>query len=348
MTIPSAQDDHPHGTQAHSVSVIMTVLNEEKHLAQAVAALQAQTWGGSMQIVVSLGPSTDRTDEVASQLSADDPRIATVANPTGKTPQGLNAAIGASTGDIIVRVDGHAILPPDYIAVAVETLERTGADNVGGVMAAEGETDFQSAVACAMTSPIGVGAASFHVGGQEGPAETVYLGVFRREILDRVGGYDPTFQRAQDWEMNHRIRQVGGVVWFNPAMQVTYRPRGKIKALAKQYFHYGRWRREMMRTHEGTASARYLAPPVAVSAILAGSTAAAISVLDPRLRPLAVGAAIPVGYALAVGAAGIIIGRDLSVRSRIQVPVALATMHMSWGWGFLASPNALRSVDDPS
>ena len=171
----------------------------------------------------------------------------------------LNAAIGASRNGIIARVDGHAMLPEDYLQIAVETLEETGADNVGGVMAAEGVTPFEQAVARAMTSKIGVGGARFHTGGTAGPADTVYLGVFRREALERVGGYDEHFQRAQDWEMNHRIRETGGLVWFQPRMRVSYRPRPSVKALAKQYFHYGRWRqgrRPHPRGHDQPALSR--------------------------------------------------------------------------------------------
>ena len=150
-----------------------------------------------------------------------------------------------------------------------ETLIRTGADNVGGVAAAEGTTDFESAVALAMTSKLGVGGAPFHVGGQEGEAQTVYLGVFRAQTLQRVGGYDESFDRAQDWEMNHRIRSLGGKIWFNPQMQVSYRPRPDLK----------RWPASTSSTERGgvrsrgatrDCSGRYLAPPVAVAAIGVG------------------------------------------------------------------------------
>lgn len=192
------------------VAVIMPVLNEERHLAEAVAAIAAQDYPGELQIALALGPSTDRTDEVASVLHTEDPRVRLVPNPTGKTPAGLNAALAATDAPIVVRVDGHALLPPDYVRAAVAVLERTDADNVGGVMAAEGSTDFERAVACAMRSRLGVGSASFHTGGQEGPALTVYLGAFKRSALERVGGYDEAYVRAQDWEMNHRIRQTGG------------------------------------------------------------------------------------------------------------------------------------------
>ena len=212
------------------------------------------------------------TDEIAAELAAADDRVRLVANPTGATGAGLNRRVAAAQHDVVVRLDGHALVPDDYVRVAVETLQRTGADNVGGVMAAEGVTDFQRAVAAAMTSPIGVGQASFHVGGEEGPALTVYLGVFRREVLERLGGYDETFLRAQDWELNHRIRESGGVVWFTPAAAPCPTGRGPTcAALARQYRDYGRWRRVVMREHEGTASLRYLAPPAAVVAVTAGT-----------------------------------------------------------------------------
>jgi glycosyltransferase involved in cell wall biosynthesis len=221
-----------------SVSVIVPVLNEERHLRDAVAMILAQDYSGPFEVVLALGPSTDRTDEVAAALVAQDARVRTVANPSGKTPEALNAAIGASSGEVVVRVDGHAEIPADYVSTAVAELLRVDADNVGGIMDAQGTDDFTRAVAAAMRSPIGVGNSRFHVGGGAGEADTVYLGVFRRAALERVGGYDTHFARAQDWEMNHRIRDTGGKVWFTPDLRVTYRPRSSLKALGRQYFHY--------------------------------------------------------------------------------------------------------------
>jgi succinoglycan biosynthesis protein ExoA len=156
----------------------MPVLNEENYLASAVKAILTQNYAGNIRIILALGPSTDKTNEVAAIMQSEDSRISTVENPSGRTPEGLNAAIALTTESVIVRVDAHSELSADYLATAVETLARTGADNVGGVMAARGETVFERAVAVAMTSKLGVGGASFHVGGSEGPAETVYLGVF--------------------------------------------------------------------------------------------------------------------------------------------------------------------------
>jgi hypothetical protein len=189
-----------------AVSTVLPVLNEARHLSAAVASVLSQDYPGEIQVVLALGPSSDGTDAIAAGLARADSRVICVPNPTGRTPTALNLAIAASRGAVIARVDGHAELPADYLRVAVETLQRTGADNVGGLMWAEGTTPFEVAVARAMTSRFGVGNAAFHVGGGEGPADTVYLGVFRREALERVGGYDESFVRAQDWEMNYRLR----------------------------------------------------------------------------------------------------------------------------------------------
>jgi len=199
-----------------SVSVVMPVVNEERHLRASVARVLDQDYRGPIDVVLAVGPSRDRTREVAAELARGDSRVHVVDNPSGRTPSGLNRAIDASTGDIVVRVDGHAMVPVDYVRTAVRVLQETGADNVGGVMAAEGTTDFECAVARAMTSRFGVGGAAFHVGGELGPALTVYLGCFQRSALQRVGGFDETMVRAQDWELNLRIRQTGGTIWFTP------------------------------------------------------------------------------------------------------------------------------------
>ncbi|HKG50498.1 MAG TPA: glycosyltransferase family 2 protein [Actinomycetales bacterium] len=322
------------------VSVVMPVLNEERHLAEAVRAVLDQRYDGPVQVALALGPSRDRTDEVAEALAAADPRVVLVANPSGRTPEALNAAIAATQHPVVVRVDGHSVLDPDYVAVAVALLRRTGAANVGGIMDAEGSTPWEQAVAAAMTSVLGVGSAPFHVGGAEGPVDTVYLGVFRREWLERVGGYDPEFVRAQDWEMNHRIRALGGLVWFSPRLRVSYRPRSTVRALARQYRDYGRWRRVVARTHPGTINPRYLAPPMALLGVT-GGTALGVAAAVTGRRTLAWGMILPAGYAAVVAAGTVFAGRGLPRRAALRLPVVLPTMHLSWGWGFLTSPASI-------
>jgi glycosyltransferase involved in cell wall biosynthesis len=316
----------------------MPVLNEENYLEAAVLAILSQDYAGPIQVVLALGPSTDRTNEVAARIITGDSRVSSVPNPTGRTPEGLNAALASTTQEIVVRVDAHSELSDGYIRLAVETLQRTGADNVGGIMGARGVTKFEKAVAAAMTSPLGVGSASFHTGGTEGPAETVYLGVFKRSALERVGGYDPAFTRAQDWEMNYRIRTTGGTVWFNPDLFVTYRPRPNAFKLAKQYFEYGSWRHEVMRRHPDTrrtkSALRYFAPPLAVALIMIGKILGSIGFV--------MGNALIWGYIFPLGYFALTLLSSLTLVKRARsgalwLPIVLMTMQMSWGVGFLTS-----------
>lgn len=315
------------------VSVVMPVRQEEHHLREAVGSVLAQDYPGPMEVVVAVGPGRDRTREVADAIAAEDPRVLVVDNPSGRTPDGLNAAIAASHHGIVVRMDGHGALSEGYVRRAVEVLEETGAANVGGVMLAEGVGDLQQAVAVAMRSSLGIGAARFHVGGEAGPADTVYLGVFRREWLERVGGYDTAFTRAQDWELNHRIREAGGTVWFTPELTVTYRPRATLGDLARQFYTTGQWRRQVARAHPGTLNLRYLAPPVATALVAGGAVGGLL------WRPLW---ALPLGYAVAATVGGAWIARRERPGVVARMPVVLATMHMTWGAGFLRGTGAPR------
>jgi succinoglycan biosynthesis protein ExoA len=335
-------------TTIEPISVVMPVLNEERYLAESVRRILAQDYPGELELILALGPSRDGTTRLARQIAARDARVITVDNPSGRIPVGVNTAIKAARHAVVARVDGHALLPPGYLRMAVMTLSVTGAVNVGGIMAAEGVTPFQQAVAWAMTSRFGVGASRFHTGGRPGPVDTVYLGVFRRSAIERVGGYDEEYLRAEDWELNHRIRQSGGVIWFHPGLRVTYRPRDCAGALGRQYFHYGRWRRVVGRQHPGTNNLRYLAPPTATAVIAAGSLAglAGAAALAAGARgpwPLAAlaGLAAPAAYGAGVLAVTASAARQLRPSVAARLPVVLATMHLSWGAGFLTSPRRL-------
>ncbi len=324
------------------ISVIMPIRNEERHLEESVASVLGQDYPGEIELVLAVGPSRDRTRQIADRMAAADRRITVIPNPSGRIPSALNAAIKASRHSVIARLDGHSLLPTGYLRTAMATLEQTGADDVGGIMAAEGVTLFERAVAWAMTSPAGVGASRFHTGGQPGPADTVYLGVYRRAAIERVGGYDENYQRAEDWEMNHRIRLAGGLIWFEPALRVTYRPRASIRTLGAQYFHYGRWRRVVARQHAGTINPRYLAPPLAVLAIAAGIIIGLAGLAaGGSLRWLAVGFVIPAGYLAGVLAVTLTAARTLRRQVLARLPGALVTMHVCWGIGFLTSPRSL-------
>jgi succinoglycan biosynthesis protein ExoA len=334
------------------VSVVMPVRNEERYLAEAVRHVLGQDYPGQLELVLAVGPSADRTEQIARGLAAAEPRVTVVANPTGKIPAALNAAVRTARHQVIARVDGHALLPAGYLKTAVATLTETGAADVGGVMAAAGETPFQHAAAWGMTSKAGVGSAAFHTGGGAGPALSVYLGVYRREAIEQAGGWDEGMLRAEDWDLNYRIRARGGLIWFTPELRVTYRPRAGVRALGFQYYHYGRWRRVIVREHPETASFRYLAPPAAAALVAVGLVAGLVGLAGlaagapPGVSWLTAAFVIPVTYLAGIAVAGTALARRMPAGVRPLVPLVLTVMHMSWGGGFLASPKKLHRRRD--
>ena len=302
----------------------MAVRNEQAHLREAVGAALSQDYPGSLELVLAVAPSQDATAAIAADLAAIDRRVHVVDNPAGNVSAGLNRAIAASDGEVVVRLDGHAVADPGYVRCAVEVLAETGAANVGGVQQAVGNTPFERAVAAAMTSRFGVGDAKFHYGGEPGPTDTVYLGVFRREVLERLGGFDETLVRNQDYELNWRIRRDGGTVFFHPDLRVRYTPRGSLRALARQYYEYGRWKREVLRRHPESLRWRQVAPPLLLVTLLG----AGVAVQHDRRA-----AVIPAGYVAAITAASLC--NDRSAAVRIRLLVVYAAMHLSWAAGFL-------------
>jgi hypothetical protein len=336
------------GVDYPPVSVVMPVRNEEHHLAESVRHVLGQDYPGPLELVLAVGPSADRTEKIAAELAAAEPRITVVANPSGKIAAALNLAVATARHQVIARIDGHALFPPSYLRTAVAILGQTGAADVGGIMAAEGETPFQQAVAWGMTSKAGVGSAGWHTGGQAGPADSVYLGVYRRDMIEQAGGWDEEMLRAEDWELNYRIRARGGLVWFTPELQVTYRPRASLRALGAQYFHYGRWRRVVVREHPQTASFRYLAPPAAAALVGIGLVTGLVGLVGlaagapTAVAALTAGLVIPITYLAGIAAVSTVLSRDQTAGVRVQLPMVLGVMHMCWGAGFLTSPRLLH------
>ena len=309
------------------VSVVMPVLNGEQVVADAVVSALDQDYPGPIEVVVAHGPSHDGTATILDRIAAD-PRVTVVSNPTGATAAGLNTAIAASQGTVVVRCDAQARLPRDYVRRALEILAETGADNVGGIQAAEGDGSLQRAVAIAQTTPVGVGDARYRTGGEPGPADTVYLGVFRREALERVGGFDEAQVRNQDYELNWRLRDTGGTVYFHPDLRVAYRPRASLRALWRQYWGYGVWKRVMLRKHPQSLRWRQTAPPLLILGLL--WSAAMLFTPWPWTAAIVPGlyAAVLLGSAL----------YELTRRrdpAALALPVVLPTMHLAWGLGFL-------------
>ncbi|MHC9043419.1 glycosyltransferase family 2 protein [Microbacterium saperdae] len=325
----------------------MPVLNESAYLQHAVESVLAQDLDVPAELVLALGPSTDGTTELARALADGDDRIRLVDNPAAHIPVGLNAAIRASRYPTIIRVDAHSELSPGYAARALRTLERTGAANVGGVMHAEGRTPFQKAVARLYNSPVGLGGGAYHGGARESEAESAYLGVMRRDVLDEVGLFDETIRRGEDWELNLRIRQAGHLVWFDPDLSVTYWPRESWLRLARQFRATGAWRGELVRRFGRRNGLRFFAPPalvliVAVAIVvgvlqLTGVLAGVSSLIAAAIYlPLVAYALLVLAVALAPGGGGIL--------QRLWTLLVLPTMHLSWGLGFLAG--VLRGARD--
>lgn len=322
------RDDWP------SVSVVVPVRNEGPFLDAAVASILAQDYPERFDVCLAVAPSDDDTEAVAARIAADDPRVSIVQNPHGVTPSGLNAAIAATTGSIVVRVDGHAALSPGYVRRAVETMCRTGAVNVGGRQLPAPETGFERAVAAATTSWLGTGGATYRVGGAAGPVDTVYLGVFDRRAGDLVGWFDENLIRNQDYELNIRLREAGGVVWFEPELSVSYRPRGSWRALTRQYYEYGWWKSEVVRRHPRSFRLRQ-AVAAAAPAAIAGCAVSAV--VRPRL------AIVPVGYLAAIAGAASL--RRANASAAMIAGVAMA-QHFAWSAGFMNG--ALRPRRTPS
>jgi len=297
----------------------MPVRNEEQYLRSSVEAVLAQEYPGVVDVWISVAPSIDATSSVVDELVDQHENVFRVENPAGITPAGLNVAIAASSGDVIVRVDGHVRLCDGYIQQAVQTLIDTGAANVGGRQLAVGSTRFGKAVAAVMMSPVGSGGATYRSGGESGPTDTVFLGVFQRSAGDQVGWFDESLIRNQDYELNIRLRNAGGMVWFDPRLVVEYEPRSSLRGLSRQYFDYGRFKAQVLQMHSSSIRMRQLIPPVAMIATL-------LSVIIGLWLPITL--LVPVLYltAIALGVRGAFL-------MRLRALAIAPTMHFSWSLG---------------
>jgi len=320
-------------SSAPFVTVILPVRNESGFIARSLGAVLAQDYDPRrMEVIVADGMSRDDTRKIVARCAAAVPEIpvSIVDNPEGIVPTGMNGAIAAARGDVIVRVDGHTIVEPDYVRRCVEGLRRSGAQNVGGRMTAVGEGAFARAVAAATSSRFGVGGARFHYSGREEWVDTVYMGAWPRAVLEDLGGFDPEMVRDQDDELNYRLRARGGRILLSPLVRSRYFNRPTIRSLARQYFQYGFWKVRVMQKHPRQMRPRQFAPP-ALAAALAGTAAAALAWRPAAWALAAVGAAYAAGnLAASAGAA------RRCPSSALLLPVAFATLHLSYGFGFLA------------
>lgn len=295
------------------VTFVMPVLNEEKFLRSSVESVLRQETNGEKELILGLGPSTDSTTQIAELLCLEHSEIKIVHVGVANTSIALNECIREARHDVVVRVDAHSELYPGYTALALRLLNSTGAANVGGRMVAEGSSAFERAVAFAYNSRFGLGGGAHHTGLTPGPRNTVYLGVFDKTKLSKVGGFDERWVRGQDWELNLRLRTEGFLVFFHPNLRVTYHPRGNLSALARQFVTTGYWRGKLTRTYPSETSFRYWIPPLLVLSFLLFFPLLCYSILL---------------LALAFGTS------RLAFHARLWVLAVLPTIHICWGIGF--------------
>ena len=311
--------DHEDGTEpvrtsaeepgGPTVSVIVPVLNEELHLDDCLAAIEAQTYPGVVEVLVIDGGSTDRTRDIAATYA-----VTVLDNPARIQAAALNVGIEAARGDVVVRVDGHCTIAPDYVERCVADLASTGAAMVGGGMTPVATGPMERAIAVAMASSIGAGPAKFHVSDAAAWVDTVYLGAYRTDLARAVGGYATDMIANEDAEFAVRMADHGGI-WYDPDIRSTYTPRRSLVAVARQFYRYGRGRATTVRRHPTSLSPRQLVAPALV-----------LGLVSPWRRW--VGGAY---LSLVVGWSVVGIRRGRTPISGAVLPA----MHLPWGVGFL-------------
>lgn len=312
------------------VSVVIPMRNEAGTIAVLLDGVLGQDYPADrLEVLVVDGASSDDSARVVDAYAARDPRVRRLSNPRRIVPTALNIAIRAARGDVICRIDGHTRVAADYVRVGVETLRRTGADNVGGRMDAVGGGWFGDAVADATASRFGVGA-RFHFATAECEVDTVYLGMWPRAVFERVGLFDEELVRNQDDELNYRLRKAGGRIVLNPAMRSWYQNRQDVAHLVIQYYQYGQWKVRVLQKHPRQMSWRHFVPPLFVAGMILLALASPWSAAAARLERLGAG-----GYLLGVGAAAVQASWRRGLAAVPATALALACLHLSWGAGFL-------------
>lgn len=312
------------------VSVIIPMRNEADSIAPLLDDVLAQEYPAArVEILVVDGASTDGSTAVLERYAGRDPRIHLLHNPRRIVPTALNIGIRAASGDVICRLDGHTRIAPDYLRRGVEALERTGADNVGGPMHAVGGGWFGDAVAVATASRFGIGS-YFHFGTEERDVDTVYLGMWPRQVFERIGLFDEELVRNQDDELNYRLRKAGGRIVLIPAMRSWYQNRQSVASLLRQYYQYGQWKVRVLQKHPRQMSWRHFVPPLFVAAL---GTLVVLGAVSPLAAMGARVAFATYATAVLIAAGRAAWGRGL--RAWLAAALAFACIHAAWGAGFL-------------
>ncbi|MGE5182034.1 MAG: glycosyltransferase family 2 protein [Acidobacteriota bacterium] len=322
------------------VTIAMPAFNEEQYIEACIASVQAQDYPKDrIEILIADGRSTDATRDLLARLAAEDPRIRVIDNPARLQAAGLGQLVKQAQGEVIVRMDVHCEYAPDYVRSCVETLERTGADNVGGAQRAKAKTRFQRALCAALASPLGVGGAKYRSSDAEGFVDTVFLGAFRRKVFETVGLWDPGAITNEDAELNQRILDSGGQIYLSRDIVVHYFPRDTYGSLAKQYYRYGRGRARTLLKLGTFPTLRPLLP----FALVAGG---ALMLAIPPLWPAAPAALAT--YALVTGAEAVRVGSALGPASIPLVWTLFPVLHVAHGLGFASGlVRYLRQPDWP-
>lgn len=322
----------------HTVSVIVPCYNEEKTIGLLLKALVEQTYPLThIEVVIADGLSTDHTRMRIAEFIQQNTDLAVriIDNPRRNIPSGLNAALSAAKNDIIVRLDAHSAPQPDYIARCVEALEKGLGENVGGVweIKPSRQTWQAQGIAAAASHPLGVGDAHYRHAAQAMWVDTVPFGSFFRGLIDKIGYFDEELLTNEDYEFNVRIRLAGGKIWLDPEIRSTYLARSNFRELARQYWRYGYWKARMLRRYPDTIRWRQALPPVFVMSLIG---LAILSIWLPFARWIIMLELF--FYVLVLLIAGLQVARKKKdTKYIISVPLAIATMHLSWGSAFLWS-----------
>ena len=326
---------------AVQVSIIVACRNEIKHIRSLLDSLLSQDMDGiSWEAIIADGMSDDGTRDVLEEYGARYPQLRFVANPGLIVSTGLNAAIRAARGEIIIRMDAHTSYAPNYCRLCVETLERTGADNVGGPARTQAVGVRARAVAAAYHSRFSTGGARFHDENYEGWVDTLPYGCWRKSTLIGLGLFDEGLVRNQDDELNLRLTRSGGKIWQSPAIVSWYSPRPTLSSLFHQYFQYGFWKVAVIRKHRLPGSWRHVVP---IAFVLANTFLLVCMVVTKAAGAAEWFAASAIlwltmatAYCLATLTASVMTARACGWAILPYLPVVFATYHLSYGMGFLA------------
>jgi glycosyltransferase involved in cell wall biosynthesis len=313
------------------VSVIIPCRNEKDHIAGCLLSIfKQEDVPGDFEVIIADGMSEDGTREILNRIAEREPRLMIVDNPNQIVSTGLNAAIRAARGEVIVRMDVHTDYAGDYLRECLTSLRETGADNVGGPARTETHNYIQSAIGAAYHSPFSAGGARFHNVDYEGYVDTVTYGCWRKQIFDRIGLFDEELVRNQDDELNLRLIRAGGKIWQSPRIQSWYQPRSSIPALFRQYMQYGYWKVRVIQKHKIPASWRHLAPGMFMLALFVLAAAAPWSSFAAWTEIVLVAA-----YAVCNIAASLLTAASSGWKLLPLLPVVFFCYHFGYGFGFL-------------